>query len=117
MNSKDMQIIKYVERYCREIKNSISRFGDFAIFEKDDDYFKSVGMSLLQIGELCNDLLEDFKTANANIPWKMIRGMRNVYAHKYGTIDKAVVWNTINDDIPVLLSFCREIIESKKEGN
>lgn len=36
------------------------------------------------------------------IPWRKVRGMRNVLAHRYGAIDVGVLWETITQDIPAL---------------
>ena len=36
-----------------------------------------------------------------------IKGMRNVFAHDYGAIDYDRVWDTVTEDIPILLEFCQ----------
>ena len=69
-------------------------------------------MCVLQIGELSNHLTEDFRQATADdIPWKQIRGLRNVVAHEYGNIDEESLWETITEDIPALCDFCKRQIE------
>ena len=35
-----------------------------------------------------------------------IKGLRNFVAHEYGNLDIAELWNTIQDDIPILQSYC-----------
>lgn len=47
---------------------------------------------------------------SAGVPWKQIRGFRNLVAHAYGTIEPAVVWDILIHDLPVLHSYCQECI-------
>jgi uncharacterized protein with HEPN domain len=66
-------------------------------------------MSLLQIGELSGHLSDDFRTATRNkMDWPAVKGMRNLFAHNYGTMDIDKIWNTATDDIPLLKSFYRK---------
>lgn len=66
---------------------------------------------MLQIGELANKLTNDYKESTEDqIPWKAVRGLRNIVAHEYGHIDCQSLWETIQTDVPVLKEFCeREI--------
>lgn len=63
---------------------------------------KAVVMSLINIGELSKSLTDDYLAAMPGIPWKAIRGFRNIAAHQYGTIDFADVYKTVTEDIPLL---------------
>jgi uncharacterized protein with HEPN domain len=79
-------------------------------FYSDRDYFNSVCMSLLQIGELSHHLTTEFISAHKDIPWKNIVGIRNIAVHGYGNLDKEIVWATVTDNIPELLKKCKEIV-------
>ncbi|MDD6307022.1 MAG: DUF86 domain-containing protein [Clostridiales bacterium] len=88
-------------------------FGSYARGEatesSDIDYRNSVCMSLLQIGELTGHLSEDYReTTKELVYWPAIKGMRNVFAHDYGAIDYDRVWDTVIEDIPILLEFCQK---------
>jgi uncharacterized protein with HEPN domain len=52
------------------------------------------------IGEAVNLLADDFKTSNPQIPWTLIKGMRNTLIHEYFGTDLALVWSTIRNDLP-----------------
>lgn len=110
MRARDIDIVKHIESYCVDIENTVNRFGRNQVsFENDVDYRNSICMSLLQIGELAGHLSEEFReTTKESVYWPAIRGMRNVFAHDYGAIDYDRVWDTVNEDIPVLLEFCRK---------
>ena len=60
----------------------------------------------MQIGELTIKLSQEFKDEYTEIPWRAIRGMRNVVAHEYGTIDAETVWETAENGTQELKMFC-----------
>ena len=105
---KDTRIITHIIEHIENIFISQKRFGnDYAIFISDKDYFNSVCMSLLQIGELANHLSAEFTVSHIDVPWKNIVGLRNVVVHGYGQLDTETVWATITDDIPDLYQKCK----------
>lgn len=112
MRAKNIDIVRHIESYCKDIENTVKRFGkDQNVFEDDVDYRNSICMSLLQIGELTGHLSEEFKEATKeSVYWPAIKGMRNVFAHDYGAIDYSRVWNTVNEDIPLLQEFCQKTL-------
>lgn len=65
-------------------------------------YQKAVVMSLINIGELSKSFTEDYLKKMPQIPWKSIRGFRNIASHQYEIIDFDDVQKTIQEDIPVL---------------
>ena len=105
--NKDTGIIKHIIEHIENIQNAQKRFGDeYQIFVLDKDYFNSVCMSLLQIGELASHLTSDFTATHNDIPWRNIIGLRNVVVHGYGQLDTETVWATVTDDIPDLHRKC-----------
>lgn len=63
---------------------------------------KAVAMTLINIGELCGAYSQEFLSEYEEIPWKQIKALRNIAAHKYEVISHADVWETITHDIPEL---------------
>ena len=110
MMSPDLQRIKHIRDYCIAIQNTIQRYGEsFEQYSLDADYQRSIAFSLLQIGELSGGLSEEYKKQTiARMPWNQLRGMRNIFAHSYGKMDHAVIWETAVSDVPSLLAFCME---------
>ena len=109
MQSPDIQRLEHIKDYCTEIQNTMIRYGkSFDLFMSDLDYQKSISFSLLQIGELSGKLSEVFRNETEHsVPWSAIRGMRNLFAHNYASMSIDVIWNTANNDIPLLLDFCK----------
>ena len=112
MQSPDLQRIEHIRDYCIEIRETIARYGDsFETFTTDTDYQKSVSFSILQIGELSGKLSEAFRCETAGeVPWTAIRGMRNFFAHNYGSMSREIIWKTAKEDIPPLLAFCEKLL-------
>ena len=110
--SRDI-IIKKILKYCDEINLAHDEYHhSFEVFESNPTYKNAIALCLLQIGELTGNLSDSFKDTYPQIPWKAIRGMRNVVAHQYGKIDVATVCETADSDIEELRLFCTDILNS-----
>jgi uncharacterized protein with HEPN domain len=108
---KNISIITHIIKHIENVLSSQKRFGnDYKVFISDRDYFNSVCMSLLQIGELANHLTAEFISGHSDIPWESIIGLRNVVVHGYGQLDMEIVWATITDDIPDLYEKCKALL-------
>lgn len=59
-------------------------------------------LSLIVIGEETNKLSPGIKMKYKEIPWNLLKGMRNRMVHNYDGIDTDLVLNTIRKDIPLL---------------
>lgn len=110
MKNEDIQIIKKMIKYCKDIGILMTRFNtDFERYKTDISFQYSCNMCIIQIGELANRLSDEIKESNKNIPWRAIRGMRNLHAHDYENVDMEIVWNTLLEDIPVLKKSLEEL--------
>ena len=111
VDARDADILEKMLRYCDEIEEAHQKCGrSYAAFVQDSVYRNAVSLCLMQIGELSNHLSEDFKARNASIPWREIRGMRNVVAHEYGHTDTEIVWETATEDIAGIRAFCERVL-------
>ena len=111
MEHKDSFIIGNIADFCDAIANTINRFGDdFEIFDKDVDYQDACELKIIQIGELVNELSNDFKNSHPEIPWRNIVGTRNIITHDYGVLSNRKIWNTLKNDIPELRAFCKKTL-------
>ena len=114
MDSKErnIDILEHIIKYCTEIFKTQAYFGNSSeAFKANSIYRNAVAMCILQIGELSVHLSENFKRTYNGVPWRNIKGMRNVMAHKYGDISIATLWETITADIPLLFDYCSSVLE------
>ena len=111
---RDLRILRHVIEYCDQIEETIARFGDSeVIFSEDKIYRNAAALCLLQIGELVGQLTDDFRQAPADVPWRQIRSVRNLVAHRYGTIDPELAWEILQADVPILKEKCVEILQTE----
>ncbi len=112
---RDINVLEHMIDYCRQIEQTVERFGNSAdVFRQDPIYRNAVALCILQIGELVGKLTDDFREQHPAIPWRQIKGMRNIVAHSYGTVDPEITWEIIIDDIPKLKAYCEKIVATKE---
>ena len=112
-NNRDLSILRHIVSYCDQIEEAVARFGtDEELFLRDSIYHNAVALCILQIGELVSNLTDEFRAANPGIPWREIKLMRNIVAHRYGTVDHTLTWDVVINDIPVLKDYCTAILTS-----
>ena len=63
------------------------------------------------IGEAASKVTEEVRTANPHIPWKAIVGMRNRLIHAYFDVDTDVVWETLQVEIPAVLTHINALLQ------
>ena len=56
------------------------------------------------IGEAATHIPEDVRSANPQIPWRLVIATRNRLIHGYLGIDNDTLWSIVSSDIPALLS-------------
>ena len=110
---RDIRILRHIVDYCNQIEQTMARFGNSEeIFAADPIFRNATALCILQIGELVGNLSDNFRAEHTSIPWRQIKAMRNIVAHKYGTVDAEITWEIITTDIPVLKQYCQTLIES-----
>ena len=77
--------------------------------EQDDLLVDSILFRVIQIAENSMKLDEDFQKKNSHIPWRAIRGMRNMIVHNYGAVDLSIVYDTVSNSIPELYKMLSNI--------
>ena len=102
---RDLRLLKHIVSYCEQINMAVERFG------ADPVYRNAVSLCILQIGELVSNLSDAFRQEHPAIPWRQIKLMRNIVAHRYGTVDHAITWDVVEHDIPLLKSYCEGLLQ------
>ena len=62
------------------------------------------------IGEAARRISDEMKTKYPEIPWFEMTGMRNAMIHEYDDVDMVIVWETVQKDIPSLISSIERLI-------
>ena len=71
-------------------------------FARDEKTVEAVCFALIVIGEAVTHVPADVQAMDPQIPWRKMKGMRNIAAHEYFGIDVSTVWLTATMDVPAL---------------
>jgi uncharacterized protein with HEPN domain len=47
-----------------------------------------------------------------DVPWTQLIGLRNRLVHDYGRIDRDILWDTLQVDIPSLIDQLERLVQS-----
>jgi uncharacterized protein with HEPN domain len=82
-------------------------------FLADAKTLKAVSADLAIIGEAARHVPDDVVRAHAEIPWALMRGMRNRIVHGYYIVDPIIVWDTCRNDLPPLVDPLKALVQEK----
>jgi uncharacterized protein with HEPN domain len=95
--------VEKIEKYIAGMS-----FEDFTSDLKTQD---AVVRNLSIIGEAVNNISDEAKARNPEIPWNEIVGMRNKVIHEYFGVDEEILWKTVREDLP---SFKKQLSEFRR---
>jgi uncharacterized protein with HEPN domain len=84
---------------------------DCAAFERDGRTYDAVERCLERICEAAVRLGDEAAALMPDQPWHEIRGTGNWLRHAYHRVDSALVWETLERDLPGLLRDARAALE------
>ena len=115
MKPRDHTITDKILEYCGEIDAILARLN-----YSEDAFLKDKGLSagavfyIARIGELSAHFSDEFREAHAEIPWREIKGMRNILIHEYHAASAKTIWATATEDIPALRAMLQRCAEQEK---
>jgi uncharacterized protein with HEPN domain len=104
-SGREATLVELIRGECEAALSFIEGIGRDR-FLSDTLIQHAVAMCLIAVGEYVVKLLRthpEFSTANPDIPFDAIVGMRNRIAHGYYGLDFEVVWDTLQGSVPDLL--------------
>ena len=96
--------VRAIERYTEGMT--------FEEFTADARTIDAVVRNLMTIGESTRWIPEPIKDAHREVPWRTLRGVRNVVAHEYFGVDSEILWETVLSDLPPLAPRLEAILQS-----
>jgi uncharacterized protein with HEPN domain len=103
--------------YLEDIIEAIERIHDyttglsFEAFFSDRKTVDAVNRNLAIIGEAVNRIPEEIKAKYTNIEWYGIIGLRNILIHDYFRVDLEIIWDIIENKIPLLKKQVKEMYQ------
>lgn len=104
----DKIILKMLE-HCYTIDKYIENM-NYTAFSEDLKTVDACISRITQIGEKVARISDRTRESHDEIPWKAIKGMRNVVVHNYDAIDFEEVWKTVKEDIPNLKEILTKLL-------
>ncbi|CAD7848663.1 MAG: Protein of unknown function DUF86, BT0167 group [Olavius algarvensis Delta 4 endosymbiont] len=95
-----IEAINKIERYIYGL--------DFEKWQKDEKTIDAVIRNIEVIGEAASHLPAEIQEQYKEIPWGMMKGIRNVLAHEYFGIDLKITWKTVKEDLPSLKKYLQK---------
>jgi uncharacterized protein with HEPN domain len=82
-------------------------------FLADAKTLKAVVADLTIIGEAARHIPEAVLQAHPEVPWALMRGMRNRIVHGYYQVDPVVVWNTCQNDLAPVVELLNKMLAER----
>ncbi len=79
-------------------------------FENDLMRQAAVMRQLEIMGEAARRLSEETRLELSELPWRQIIGMRNRLIHGYDDVDLAIVWDSVQNDLPLLIAQLEKVV-------
>lgn len=107
--------------YLTDIEEAIQRI---LVYTKNMDVEEFLANSLVQdavlrnfqvLGEATKNLSEELRTHHAELPWREMAGMRDKIVHDYIGVNYRTIWNTIQQDLPPLLSRITSLLDEMEK--
>ncbi len=114
-----------VADYLQHILEAIDNIQDYTAgmdldaFMADRKTRDAVIRNLEVIGEACNNVAKNhptFAKHHSTVPWGFAYEMRNALSHGYFTVDHAIVWQTVQQNLPQLKSQISVLIHGLAPG-
>ncbi|MGF9691930.1 HepT-like ribonuclease domain-containing protein [Rhizobium sp. 0TCS1.26] len=121
MSSDGGRLLDHVEQMEIAAEKALSFVAGMSksSFLTDEKTQMAVAMALVILGENVTRILAlnpHIDTEHPQVPWVKIKGMRDLVAHDYYELQLDVVWKTLQDDLPPLLSQLRMLRQIRAQG-
>ncbi|MDJ1179821.1 DUF86 domain-containing protein [Roseofilum sp. BLCC_M91] len=108
-------IIDYLEDILENIDIAQEFLVDlsYAQFREDRRTIYAVTRALEIIGEATKSIPQSVRDQYPAVPWRSISGMRDKVVHEYFGVDTQVLWDTVQDDLPLLRPTINQMLQDR----
>lgn len=80
----------------------------------DNEVLRLALLHLIQtVGEAARNISDAYQKQHPEIAWKPIMEIRHRIVHNYADVDDEVIWKTVTDDLPPLVSSLEKLVSSE----
>jgi uncharacterized protein with HEPN domain len=113
MQPKELIYLQYIIECIDALLGYANEVGSFEALRKSPLYEDAVLRRIHVMAESMLRLEETSKADMPEIPWRAIKNFRNLIVHQYFEVDMDKVWHLIHNDLPVLKTAIKRIMEKK----
>ena len=95
--------------------DAFTRGLDFERFRRDQRTIRAVEMNFVIIGEAAASIPDEVEERHSDVPWQLMRGMRNRLVHAYFAVDEQIMWDTLQTDLPDLVTKLESLLDSSTQ--
>ncbi|MGH9429056.1 MAG: HepT-like ribonuclease domain-containing protein [Terriglobia bacterium] len=81
-------------------------------FAADPKTLDAVVRNLEIIGEAIKKIPEEIRSKYPGVDWKKIAGLRDILIHEYFGIDVEIIWDIVQNKLPVLEKQVQQILKT-----
>jgi len=113
MYKNDLMRVDHILDAAREVID-FTRNREKSDLEKDRLLNLGAVRLLEIIGEAARGISQEFKDRHPGVAWKQMAGMRDRLIHGYYDVNLDVVWETISQDLPLLIEQLEKIKKQER---
>ena len=110
VDERTAERLLYVDATLAEVRQLAARGRE--AYDADIAIARACQYNVIRLAADLERLGESWLDAHPDVPWRLIRGMRNRIAHDYWTVDDDVVWEAVARYAPEL----RRVLASEIEA-
>ena len=113
-----------VRRWRERIRDILNAVAEVEVFTQgmtgdqfllDHKTIRAVELNFIIIGEATSQVPDDVQGRFPEVPWRIMKAMRNRLVHVYFDADPRIVWETIVNDLPPLVVPLRRLLAENPE--
>ncbi len=104
------------EAYLLDILESAKIALSYVLGKDWDEFYEDIQCQdavirrLEIIGEAARRVSQMTREAYPHLPWREMASMRNLVIHEYDVVDIQQVWETVQNDLPILIEELSKIV-------
>ena len=83
--------------------------------QRDTLLLDAVAFNLIVVGEAAGKVPPEIRSVYPEVPWSQVVGLRNIIAHEYFGLDLDIIWDVVQNELPILQQVVEKIQKIEKE--
>ncbi len=111
MTARDAAALHDVVRLCDVASRLVARGSEWYLSDPDNVPGLAAESLVIKIGENVARLSAETTGRHPEVPWSLIKRMRDRLAHHYEGTDYGVLWDTLVVDLPAIRGYLAQVVD------